>query len=280
MSTDLEELITCQICFEKFDEIYKIPMLLPECQHTVCKICLTKLEHREEVMLKTRILRSKKSVIVCPFCRKEYKLNADEIMKNQTCLKLIRSQLNFPPKEKLNKESKQNFQWNQENYLKGLFNNVDINGDGKITLTELHVALIRGQPNSKFDIKTVKLLVNKHDTNHDGEINFEEFVNLFNFLNEEYCNFLMADTDESQTIDAKELENILITQGYEISEDFFKFIVKTVKLHTDNEISFDLLCRIVARFNFLIDLFDKELYEYSSLKLESYLRDSFFNEFW
>ena len=165
-----------------------------------------------------------------------------------------------------------------------MFDNVDINGDGTITVKELHNALIRGQPNSKFDIKTVKLLVNKYDTNHDGEISFEEFGSLFNFLNEEYFKFVMADRDGSETIDSEELREFLEQRGYEFDTNFCTFVVETIKINTENDISFDFFCRIMARFDYLTDLYNRDLISTkptcSLIPLQLYVRDSFFNEFW
>lgn len=166
------------------------------------------------------------------------------------------------------------YSWNQTEYLQEIFRDVDVNNDGTITINELHAALIRGQPSSQFDIITVQLLVRKYDTNHDGVINFEEFENLFNYLNEEYVKFLLADSDGNQTIDAKELNDFFLKRGFSFDSSFSKYIVNTIKLNTQNDITFDQFIRIMARVENLF-----EFYKNSSNNL-SEIQEAFFNEFW
>ena len=72
----------------------------------------------------------------------------------------------------------------EKNFLRKIFNERDLNRDGSITSIELQEAL-RGQI-SNFSLKTIELLISKHDKNGDKEISFEEFNSLFNNLNEEY----------------------------------------------------------------------------------------------
>ena len=160
-----------------------------------------------------------------------------------------------------------------------MFNDVDVNGDGTITFYELHNALIRGQPSSQFDIKTAHLLVNKYDTNHDGEINFHEFESLFNYLNEEYFKFLLADSDGSQTIESEELEGFLKQRGFKFQKKFYDFIINSIKSRNRNGVTFDYYCRLMARFDFLVKQHANVPY-YKSIPLEVYLKDAFFSEFW
>jgi Ca2+-binding EF-hand superfamily protein len=295
--TDYDEIITCQICSERYDENVRIPMLL--ClrnQHTICKECLNKIQKEQDITLKKGISKSKVSTLSCPFCKEEYKINLNEIPKNQTSLKLIRSLKDTTGFSKLivdenlkTRETESNPQtitpqWDYNNYLKTLFDDVDVDSDGKITKNELHDALIRGQSNSQFDEKTVELLVNMYDTNHDGEISFGEFQNLFSFINEEYGRFLLADEDCSQTIESDELENFIQERGYNIAKNFCTFIVESIKNKTGNGVSFDYFCRIMARFYHLIGSYNFQIgLEESiddSISLDVYLQNNFFKEFW
>ena len=254
---------------------------------------MLEIEKEKEINFKNGNLKSKVSSIVCPYCKTEYKIKIDAIPKNQTLLKVIRLvklELSNSPVDKSNKNlNKSNPQtitslWNGNNYLKTLFDDVDVNGDGTITKQELHDALIRGQLNFQFDIKTVELIVNKYDTNHDGEINFEEFQNLFSFINEEYSRFLSADEDGSQTIEPDELEHFIEERGYKIEKTFYNFIVESIKVKTGKGISFDYFCRIMARFDQLIDFYNFELapaeLDDDPIPLDVYLKSSFFEGFW
>lgn len=296
--TDYDEIITCQICLERYDEHFRIPMLL--ClrnQHTICKECLNKIQKDRDITFKKGISKSKVSTISCPFCKEEYRMKLNEIPKNQTSLKIIRSLKGTAGLSKLivDENLKQNLKsnpqtktitplWDLNNYLKTLFDDVDINSDGKITKKELHDALIRGQSNSQFDVKTVELLVNMYDTNHDGEINFEEFQNLFSFINEEYSRFLMADEDCSQTIESNELEHFIHERGFTTAKNFCTFIVESIKTKTGKGVSFDYFCRIMARFYNIIGSYNFQIgLEESvddSISLDVYLKNKFFEEFW
>jgi Ca2+-binding EF-hand superfamily protein len=138
---------------------------------------------------------------------------------------------------------------------------------------------VRGQPNSQFDIKTAELLVNKYDTNNDGEISFHEFESLFGYLNEEYFKFLMADSDGNMTIDSHELEEFLKQRGFKFKKDFYNFIINSIKSRTKNGVTFDYYCRLMARFDYLTKIHATIPY-YKTYPLENYLRDAFFSEFW
>lgn len=169
--------------------------------------------------------------------------------------------------------------WNENDYLHKLFNDVDINGDGTITFNELHNALARGQPNSQFDIKTAEMLVNKYDTNRDGEISFNEFQSLFNYLNEEYVKFLLADADGSETIDSEELEEFFKQRGHKFRKEFCNFLVNSIKSRAATGVTFDYYCRLMARFDYLKQHHASNQY-YSKMPFENYLKDAFFSEFW
>ena len=120
----------------------------------------------------------------------------------------------------------------EKNFLRKIFNEMDLNRDGSITSIELQEAL-RGQI-SNFSRKTIELLISKHDKNGDKEISFEEFNSLFNNLNEEYENFLLTDSDDSGLIDLSEFRNSMFKKGYHFSDNFYKFIVDEISRHTHN----------------------------------------------
>ena len=120
----------------------------------------------------------------------------------------------------------------EKNFLRKIFNEMDLNRDGSITSIELQEAL-RGQI-SNFSLKTIELLISKHDKNGDKEISFEEFNSLFNNLNEEYENFLLTDSDDSGLIDLSEFRNSMFKKGYHFSDNFYKFIVDEISRRTHN----------------------------------------------
>jgi Ca2+-binding EF-hand superfamily protein len=157
---------------------------------------------------------------------------------------------------------------------------MDYNGDNTISARELQEALKRGQSNSEFNFKTIELLLQKYDTNGDKQISFEEFYDLFLHLNEEYENFLLMDEDGSGEIDFNELSNALEKKGYSLSEQFYKFIINEMQRNTGHSgIKFDNYIRIAARFDYLCKYYRKSSL-FQKYPMETYLRSSFFENFW
>lgn len=126
----------------------------------------------------------------------------------------------------------------------------------------------------------MQLLLSQYDKNNDNEISFQEFNNLFMYINEQYNDFLDIDLDFSGFIDGQELASALINKGYvSLSTQFFEDLVKEIKKFTKtNGISFDVFIRIIARMNKLNDQFKKSS-DYNVLHLEDYLKKKFFLKF-
>lgn len=126
----------------------------------------------------------------------------------------------------------------------------------------------------------MQLLLSQYDKNNDNEISFQEFNNLFMYINEQYNDFLDIDLDFSGFIDGQELASALINKGYvSLSTQFFEDLVKEIKKFTKtNGISFDVFIRIIARMNQLNDQFKKSS-DYNVLHLEDYLKKKFFLKF-
>lgn len=168
--------------------------------------------------------------------------------------------------------------WNETDYLRSLFDDIDHNKDGHINQAELSEALRKGQENSQFDEKTVRILLDKYDHNGDNEISFDEFNCLFVGLNEQYNEFLDTDTDQSGSIEPDELHQMLSRRmGVAFSPSFYQFLFQGIAVHThSNRITFDLYVRLIARL-------DKLAYDYNSLvhglDFEEFARNNFFLNF-
>lgn len=130
-----------------------------------------------------------------------------------------------------------NSNFDDKNYLRSIFNDIDLNRNESINAQELHEALRKGQPISQFDYNTVLVLLQKYDRqnnwifiiirllknvicilinslrNRDGAITFDEFYQLFIDLNNQYNEFLDTDVDFSGTIDSKEMAAVLHKKG-------------------------------------------------------------------
>lgn len=158
---------------------------------------------------------------------------------------------------------------------------MDANHDGSITAIELQEALRRGQGVSDFNIKTIHLLISKYDKNGDREISFDEFYDLYCNLNEEYENFLMMDEDGSGYIDLDEFQSAMVSKDYNFTRKFFKFIVEEIGKHTASSgIKFDNYIRVMARFDYLCAYYQKTPYFHNKHSLQSYLKNTFFQDFW
>lgn len=171
--------------------------------------------------------------------------------------------------------------WDTETFLRRIFNEMDVNGDGSITSDELQEALKRGQSSNEFSQKTIQLLISRYDKNGDREISFEEFFDLYCNLNDEFENFLMMDGDGNGFIDFDEFAQAMTSRGYNFSNRFFKFIIDEIGKHGNfRGIKFDSFIRVMARFDYLVEHYKKTPYFHNKHNLESYLKNTFFQDFW
>jgi len=96
------------------------------------------------------------------------------------------------------------------------FSTVDSDRSGQITVTELQSALVNGNW-TKFDLDTVKMLMNIFDTDHSGTIGFQEFTGLWKYISDWQGVFRHFDRDRSGSIDGHELSQALASFGYKLS---------------------------------------------------------------
>lgn len=138
--------------------------------------------------------------------------------------------------------------WDERSYFKTLFDEMDHNHDGEISGQELHMALRKGQSNSEFDPHTVGELMKKYDSSRNGEINFNEFYQLFTDINGMFNEFLDVDLDFSGSIDNRELSNSLRRKGYNFSQGFYDFLFfELSKMTGKQQISFDIYVRVITK---------------------------------
>lgn len=167
--------------------------------------------------------------------------------------------------------------WNERDYFKKIFDDIDHNHDGQINFFELYEALKRGQPTSKFDPNTVKVLLNKYDSDHDNEISFNEFYNLFVGINEQMNAFLDIDMDSSGSIDMNELNRLLKSRRMEFSPSFFNFLFNDLNRRLGiNKITFDIYVRLIARIDKLKNDFQQQNINQN---FENYIKTHFFINF-
>lgn len=171
--------------------------------------------------------------------------------------------------------------WNLKDYLKKIFDEIDINHDGGISSNELQKILRNIQSSAEFSAKTVDLVIRKYDKNRDGQISFEEFFDLYNNLNEELEAFLLIDSDGNGYIDCTELEISFRNKGHQLSRAFYEYIYREICKYTAQKgILFDSYIRVASRFDYLCKQFYNTPYYFKNFSFETYLAKTFFQDFW
>lgn len=103
------------------------------------------------------------------------------------------------------------------------FTAVDADRSGAISVNELQSALVNGNW-SKFDLDTVKMLMNIFDTDRSGTIGFNEFAGLWKYISDWQGVFKHFDRDRSGSIDGYELAEALRSFGYNLSPSILTLI--------------------------------------------------------
>jgi len=104
----------------------------------------------------------------------------------------------------------------QQDEMRSWFAAVDQDGSGQINANELQVALVNGDFR-EFDLATTGMLLNLFDRDRSGTIGFNEFVGLWNYINQWQDIFRQHDRDGSGLIEGRELEEALRQFGFPIS---------------------------------------------------------------
>jgi len=100
---------------------------------------------------------------------------------------------------------------------------VDTDRSGSIDVAELQAALVNGNW-SRFDLDTVKMLMNIFDTDRNGTIGFQEFAGLWKYISEWQGVFRHFDRDRSGTIDRNELSEAFRNFGYRLPPSLLNLI--------------------------------------------------------
>jgi Ca2+-binding EF-hand superfamily protein len=157
-------------------------------------------------------------------------------------------------------------------YLTKVFYEFDVDRNNHITVPELTNALTRLNNNFSFDQKTIEFILKRFDSNNDRTITLNEFGQFFNYLNEEYEKFLIADMSGSGFIDDRELYNLLAKRGCNLNLNCIQYITQNL----GRKITFDLFCRVNARFDYLCKTYSPARHGSS---LDNFIGQTFFQDF-
>lgn len=111
-----------------------------------------------------------------------------------------------------------------DSFLSKVFQQVDKDRSNAINATELQSCLSNGtwEP---FNAETVRLMINMFDRNHKGQLNFEEFKQLWRYIEDWRKCFISFDQDKSNNINKDELKTALTTFGYQLSDSFYDLLL-------------------------------------------------------
>ncbi|ORX53840.1 EF-hand, partial [Piromyces finnis] len=116
---------------------------------------------------------------------------------------------------------------------------VDRNRSGELDVDELRQALLNSD-GSVFEPDTVQLLISMHDKRNRGTVNFEEFTNLYTYIQEWKKCYQAFDRDRSQSIDRNELRNALYNFGYKnISDNILSLLERKYASKKTGQFNFD-----------------------------------------
>ncbi|XP_050698071.1 peflin-like isoform X2 [Eriocheir sinensis] len=104
------------------------------------------------------------------------------------------------------------------------FRAVDQDNSGHINAAELRQALQNGNW-SQFSYEACRLMITMFDRDNTGNINIQEFGQLFTFMNQWTEVYRRYDSDNSGTIDESEMSTALQQMGYRLSPQFVGFLV-------------------------------------------------------
>ena len=117
----------------------------------------------------------------------------------------------------------------QQDPTRAWFEAVDADRSGKINAQELRNALARGQ--FDFSIGTADKMIRMYDRDNSGSIQYMEFQQLFQFINQMSAGFKQRDRDGSGSLEGPEVRQALAQSGYQLSEPTFQKMMR----HFDRE---------------------------------------------
>ncbi|CCG81664.1 Putative uncharacterized protein [Taphrina deformans PYCC 5710] len=137
-----------------------------------------------------------------------------------------------------------------------IFCQVDSDGSGAITQTELAHALINGDF-TPFHVDTIALMIRLFDEDRNGTVSFAEFEKLWKYLLEWKALFSRFDIDHSGTISFPEFSEALSAFGYRLTTSFVQFLFRYHDKHRTKEMSFDLFVQSCVTLKLFTDVFRK-----------------------
>jgi Ca2+-binding EF-hand superfamily protein len=136
----------------------------------------------------------------------------------------------------------------QQQFLWGIFQKVDKDRSGAISVDELQQALSNGSW-TPFNPETVRLMIGMFDRDRSGTINFQEFGSLWKYVTDWQQTFRNYDKDNSGSIDKNELKTALSSFGYRLSDRFYDILIRKFDRSGRGTVAFDdfIQCCVVIQ---------------------------------
>jgi len=109
---------------------------------------------------------------------------------------------------------------------------------GRLDATQLQQAL-RNNNQSTFDIAVVQLMIKMFDRDNTGQIDLNEFNQLWNYLGQWRQMFDRFDADRSGHINGSEFWSALQQMGYRFSPQFVETLYRKHDYNRDGTVQFD-----------------------------------------
>jgi Ca2+-binding EF-hand superfamily protein len=141
----------------------------------------------------------------------------------------------YPPQQQ--QQQQQPPQGNFDPNLRSWFDAVDQDRSGRVDGAELRAALSSG--GLAFSAATAERMIRMYDRNSSGSIDFYEFQQLHQFIQQMQQGFRSRDRDNSGSLDAGEVYTALQASGYQITQPTFDTLMRKFDTQRRGCLSFD-----------------------------------------
>lgn len=160
------------------------------------------------------------------------------------------------------------------NYLREIFYKVDRDRSGRVDANELQQCLSNGTW-KPFNPETVRRMINIFDRSRTGTLSFDDFVSLWNYINDWLRCFQQFDKDRSGSINRNELRDALTSFGYRLSDEAVNLLLMKYDSERKGSINFDdyiLCCITLQTFTSAFKSYDTDLDGYITISYENFLK--------
>jgi peflin len=117
------------------------------------------------------------------------------------------------------------------------FQAVDTDRSGRVSVPELQRAL--SASGHEFSMATTEKLLNMMDRDHSGQIGFDEFAQVHQFITTMRQGFQQRDRRQDGRLDGQEIRAALADSGYQMAEGTFQTMMRKFDRHRCGSLGFD-----------------------------------------